>query len=187
MAPRDSRLADTWVRLRSENTDTSASGMVTATTSALRGLPRNMIRIRNTRPMPSAMVRPTLLHGRVDQFVAVDVRHDPARPRLCQLRVELGHLGVNAAQGLRGVLVFQHQHDAFDRVGIGVLADDAFALLVAQASCGPDRAPAPARRSPGSRRSSRSPRDRGSGRRRGSRSSDRRARPGRRRHWCCCC
>ena len=39
---------------------------------------------------------------------------------------------MDAAQGLRGVLVFQHQHDAFDRVGIAVLAEDAFAFLVAE-------------------------------------------------------
>ena len=35
-------------------------------------------------------------------------------------------------QGLRGVLVLEHQHDAFDRVRIVVLAEDALALLVAE-------------------------------------------------------
>jgi hypothetical protein len=41
-------------------------------------------------------------------------------------------LGVDAAQGLRGILVLEHQHDAFDRVRIVVLAEDALALLVAE-------------------------------------------------------
>ncbi len=53
-------------------------------------------------------------------------------PSLGQFGVELGHLGVHAAQRLRGVLIFQHQHDAFDRVGIVVLAEDALALLMAE-------------------------------------------------------
>ncbi len=60
MAPSDNRLADTCVSFSSENTDTSAIGMLTATTNALRGLPRKMIRIRNTSAMPSRIVCPTL-------------------------------------------------------------------------------------------------------------------------------
>ena len=39
---------------------------------------------------------------------------------------------MNTVQGLRRVLVLQHQHDPFDRVGIPVLAQDAFTLLMAQ-------------------------------------------------------
>ncbi len=39
---------------------------------------------------------------------------------------------MKAAQGLRGVLVLQHQDDAFDGVGIVVLAHHSFALLVAE-------------------------------------------------------
>ena len=56
MAPSDRRFADTWVRFNSENTDTNARGMLTATTTALFGLPRNRIKIRKTSVIPSRMV-----------------------------------------------------------------------------------------------------------------------------------
>ena len=61
MAPSDSMLADILVRLIRMNAITMASGMVTATTSALRELPRNMISTMQTRPMPSSTVWATLL------------------------------------------------------------------------------------------------------------------------------
>ena len=99
IAPSDSRFADTCVRLSSENTDTRASGMVTATTSALRGLPRNRIRIRKTRPMPSRIVCPTLCtvaRTRLSRSMYGTI----LTPSLANAAVELVHLGVNAAQGL---------------------------------------------------------------------------------------
>src|SRR5215831_17454086 len=44
-APSDSMLADMWAAFIRTKMETTASGMVTATTSALRGLPRNSIRL----------------------------------------------------------------------------------------------------------------------------------------------
>src|SRR5262249_37142836 len=52
--------------------------------------------------------------------------------RLGHLPVELGHLRVQPTQGLGRILVLEHQDDALDHVGIVVLTDDSFALLVAQ-------------------------------------------------------
>ena len=57
----ESMLADILVRLIRMNAITMASGMVTATTRALRQLPRNMINTMQTRPMPSSTVWATLL------------------------------------------------------------------------------------------------------------------------------
>ena len=53
-------------------------------------------------------------------------------PSSARSAVELFHLGVDAAQGFRGVLVLEHEHDAFDRIRIAVLAQDALALLVTE-------------------------------------------------------
>ena len=54
-------LADIFVAFISTKIDTIANGIVTATTSALRALPKNSTRTMQTRAMPSIMVRPTLL------------------------------------------------------------------------------------------------------------------------------
>ena len=129
IAPSDSRLADTCVRLSSENTATSASGMVT---------PGNQCAARTAEEEDQDQKHQRdaledgaadLVHGRAHQVVAIDVGHD-AHILLGELAVELRDLGVDALEGFRGVLVLQHQHDAFDRVGIVVLAENALALLV---------------------------------------------------------
>ncbi len=65
------------------------------------------------------------------QIVAIDVGHD-AHAGGRQFGIEFGHLRVDAAQRFGRILILQHQHDALDRVRIRVLAEDAFALLMAQ-------------------------------------------------------
>src|SRR6266481_387876 len=64
-----------------------------------------------------------LLDGGFDQFIAVDIGHD-LDAAASQPAIELGHLVENAEQRLRWMLRLQHQNDAFDCVGIGVLADN---------------------------------------------------------------
>ena len=81
--------------------------------------------------MPSRMVWPTLWMvacTRSSRSMYGTIRTPLGR----ELGIQLVDLGVDAAQGLRRILVLEHQHDALDRVGIAVLAEDAFALLVAQ-------------------------------------------------------
>ena len=39
---------------------------------------------------------------------------------------------MNTGEGARGILVLEHQHDALDRVRIVILAEHAFAFLMAQ-------------------------------------------------------
>ena len=72
-----------------------------------------------------------LVDGGAHQIVAVDVGLDPhAGGR--QFGIQFGHLGVDTLQGLRRILILQHQDDAFDGVGIRILAEYAFAFLVAE-------------------------------------------------------
>jgi hypothetical protein len=59
MAPSENRFAGMWNRVISTKTVASATGMVAATISDTRALPRNRNRITHTRTTPSAMVWPT--------------------------------------------------------------------------------------------------------------------------------
>ncbi len=68
--------------------------------------------------------------GRLDQVVAIDIRHD-AHALRGQPLVEFGDLGVDAFEHMRGVFVLQQIDDALDGVGVAVLAQDAFAHLMA--------------------------------------------------------
>ncbi len=61
IAPSENRFAGIFVACIKMNTVTSDSGIVTATTRALRGLPRNRINTMQTRPTPSITVCETLL------------------------------------------------------------------------------------------------------------------------------
>jgi hypothetical protein len=85
-----------------------------------------------------------LFLGRDDQVVAIDVRHDlHAWGASC---FELIDLGVDAFEHARRILVLQQIDDALDRVGVVVLAENAFAHLMAVSAACPDRARIPARR-----------------------------------------
>ena len=135
-APSDSMLADIWAAFIRTKMETTASGMVTATTSALRGLPRNSIRTTITRPMPSSTVWPILLDGRLDEIAAVE-NGDDVNIFGFELLAQLLHLGVDAVDDVRHVLVFETHDDALDRRRVLVEAQDAFGLLVGVAQ-GPE-------------------------------------------------
>ena len=71
------------------------------------------------------------VHGRCDEIAAVDVGHH--LDVLGQdVVVQVLHGCVHADHHLRRVLVLEQQRDALDGVGIGVLAQNAVAVLVAQ-------------------------------------------------------
>ena len=80
-------------------------------------------------------------HLSQSKSVAVDVgrRLLHAAQQYGQLGIELRHLGVHTAQGLRRILILEHQDDAFDRIRIFVLAQNAFALLMAEHQWCPPR------------------------------------------------
>ncbi len=125
-------LADIFVAFISTKIDTMANGIVTATTTALRALPKNSIRTMQTRPMPSIMVRPDLADGRRDKIAAIDIGDDVNVLRL-ELLSQLVDLGVDSGNDLRCVFVFEEIDDPLDGIRILVLAQDAFGLLVAVA------------------------------------------------------
>ncbi len=132
MAPSDRRLAGISVRCMAMKTATSASGM----------------RHRHHHRAPRAAEEQDqhdadeadafhdgvrdLAHGGLHEHVAVDVGHD-THTFGRKAPVELIDLGVDALQHLGRVLVFQQLDDTLDRIGIGVLAEDALALLMAVA------------------------------------------------------
>lgn len=60
IAPSENKLAGILVALMMMKTVTSAIGIATAATMALRGLPRNRIKTMQTRPIPSSTVWVTL-------------------------------------------------------------------------------------------------------------------------------
>src|ERR1700761_1142726 len=71
-----------------------------------------------------------LAHRRLYQVVAVDERHD-ANVQRRELFVQCVYFGMNALEYQRRVLVLEQVDDAFDGIRIIVLAENAFANLMA--------------------------------------------------------
>src|SRR5262249_5067492 len=70
-----------------------------------------------------------LVDRELDEVLAIDVRHD-VNIHWIELSAQFIELHVQVLDDLRGILVFQHLHDAFDRIWIFVLAEDAFSFLM---------------------------------------------------------
>ena len=121
-APMESRLADLPRRNSTENANSSASGMLMATISAVRMLLMNMNRITVTRTMPMIRFSRDRLGGDVDQFGAVVISLDlDAGEHAAGFRVvQLLDLGLDLFQGRQGVLALAQQDDALDLVGLVV-------------------------------------------------------------------
>ena len=132
MAPSDSRFGRHVREIEQREHRYQRERILTATTSALRGLPRNRISTRNTSRCPRRWCARPCEPSHRTRLSRSMYGNDAHVLAWRAAAVELVDLGVDALQGLRRVLILQHQHDAFDRVRVAVLAEDAFALLVTE-------------------------------------------------------
>ena len=118
-APIDSRLADLPRRNSTEKANSSASGMLMATISAVRTLLRNMSRITVTSTMPRSRFSLDRVGGDVDQVGAVvvglDLRRRAAAGRMSGSFSSVDLL-LDVLEGGQRVLALAQQHDALHLV-----------------------------------------------------------------------
>ena len=131
-APMDSRLADLPRAKSTPKANSRASGMLIATITAVRTLPRNMSRMAVTRAMPTTRFSWTVSVVRSISVGAVVVRHDlDARRAGGPAVFSSSILAMHVAQGRQRFLALAEQHDALHHVV--VVVPDAGAVGVGQA------------------------------------------------------
>ena len=114
-APSESRLAEMCRRSRQMEAKSSENGMVSATMSAPRTLPRKRKRMIDDQDDAFGQVVQHGVRGVVHQIAAIEKRND-LHARRQDVLVEPLDLGVNAVQRRRRIRALAQEHDAFDHI-----------------------------------------------------------------------
>ena len=129
IAPTESRLADLPRSTRMPTAKNNANGMVAATISALRRLPRKT-HCRKISAMPYAMLCSTVrVVISIEVLAIVDALDAHARRKDGGI-VDALDLALDLLDRRHALLAAAHQHDALDDVVVAVLAGDAQARLL---------------------------------------------------------
>lgn len=130
IAPSENRLAGMPSRLMMTNTVAKASGMVMAATMALRGLQKQN---ENNKDQPHTFHDGMghFFRGGVNQIIAVQIGDNPHALWL-KLLLQGRNTRMKKLKNVGGILACHHGDNAFNGVGVGILAQNPFPHLMPQ-------------------------------------------------------